>query len=415
MASLNAALSQARHAFFGWRIVVLMLGPRAAGTSVYVVGNTLFVLPMEQDLGISRGTTALLFAAGSMVGGISAPISGVVMDKLGPRRVLLASIGVMAAGYVLLSTAQNPAQVFIYFLLFISPVALNVAFNASIAFVNNWFHARKAMAMVALQVGSGLGVTAVVPLMALTISAWGWRPAALVAAGAVVVLGLPPALLSRNTPEEMGMAPDGATHAAHGLPGVGSGLTAREAMHTPAFWLIAASGLCLGGAFSGLGIHFVPIMVWKGVDEVRSAFLLTMMSFGSVPAMPVMGWAADRFGRLGTPVAVSLVTAAALAIVTLATAEWHLWVGVVLASGSLGMYPLLWAVVGHTFGRRAFSTIRGYVMAGQIAGTLGVPFGAGLLFDATGGYTHALWFIVGLWIAAAVLLMLTPRRSYVSR
>src|SRR5665811_1269732 len=91
--------------FKGWRIVGLMLGPRAAGTGTFIIGATLFVLPLERDLGLPRSVSSLLFATGATIGSLAAPASGAIMDRYGPRWVLLASVLIAAAGYVLFAVS----------------------------------------------------------------------------------------------------------------------------------------------------------------------------------------------------------------------------------------------------------------------------------------------------------------------
>ena len=81
-----------------------------------------------------------------------------------------------------------------------------------------------------------------------------------------------------------------------------------------------------------------------------------------------------------------------------------------LVSASYSLYSLLWASLGRAFGRRAYSTIRGSVMAGSIGGTTGAPILAGFLFERSDSYALALWVIVGLWVAAAAFLSVSPRR-----
>ena len=412
MAFLSTALDRVSHSFLGWRMVGLMLPPRAVGTGIFIVGSTLFVIPLEQSLGIQRSVTSLLFALSGLVGGVTAPLSGALMDRVGPRRVLLGSVVVMAVGYGLFAVSPNVAFLFAVFMLPIGLTSLNVAYNGSSGLVNNWFERYKATAMSALQVGSGLGVLLLVPALALTIETWGWRIAAVAAGAAVLLIGFPATWFSRDTPEEMGLLPDGAPAADLGSPpaGEGTGQSARAALRTPAFWVMTAAGVCFGGALSGMTIHFVPVLVWKGMDPVTGALVLTMSAAVGMPLALVAGPLADRFGPLNVAAVVSLVAGAGIAVINVAQQEWAIWGGALLFSVYFSLYSLLWAALGRTFGRRAYSTIRGYMMAGQIGGTTGVPVLAGVLFDRSGSYALTLWLIVGLWAASALLLALAARQ-----
>lgn len=413
MAILSTTLDRARSSFYGWRMIGLMLGPRAAGTGIFVVGSTLFIIPLEESLGINRGVSSVLFALSGLVGGLSAPLSGALMDRYGPRKVLLVSVAVMALGYVGFALSPNIVVVFVVFLVPIGLTSLNVAFNGSSGLVNNWFDRLKATAMSTMQVGSGVGVLALVPALALIIEASGWRVAAFAAAGAVLLLGFPATWASRDTPEEMGLLPDGAPAPEGGSPPAAQdgGMSAQAAMRTPTFWLITGAAFCFGGATAGLGIHFVPIMDWKGIDPVSAALMLTVSTaFGAVIALAA-GRLADRFSPSLVAAIVALMAGAGVLVINVVETAPAIWAGAVLVSASYSLYSLLWASVGRAFGRRAYSTIRGSVMAGSIGGTTGAPILAGFLFERTDSYGLALWLIVGLWAAAAAFLSVsTPKR-----
>ena len=173
MAIFSSTIRRARSGFYGWRIVALMLGPRSVGNGVYVFGNTLFVIPLEESLGLSRSLSSLMFAIGGVIGGLSAPVSGMLMDRWGPRRVLIWSVLIGAAGYGLFAGSPNLMVAFIIFLGPISLVMLNIAFNASSGIINNWFNRYKSTAFALMQGGSGLGSLAIITALAFAIDAWG--------------------------------------------------------------------------------------------------------------------------------------------------------------------------------------------------------------------------------------------------
>ena len=390
-----------------------MLGPRAGGTGVYILGGTLFVIPLEESLGLQRSTSALLFALGSTMASVSAFASGAIMDRYGPRLVLLGSVLISALGYLLFAAAQNTVVVFIVFVFVISPVILNVAFNASAAYINNWFHRSKATAMSILQVGSGMGALIIVPTLAFAIDTWDWRIAAVVGAAFIVAFGLPAAVFSRNTPEELNMMPDGEPWTSEARSVTIWEPTAKEAFRTRSFWFLVAAVLCFGGAQAGLQVHFVPVMVWKGLDGVEGALILTVMALVSTPAVLVMGPLADRLGRLRVAGMMSALVATGVVLLNLGDSRVSIWGAALIMAPNFGMYPLIWAALGHAFGRKAFSTIRGGVMALQAPATLGLPILAGVLFDSTGSYASVLWIIAGLWAVTAIFLFLAPSHTHV--
>tara|TARA_B100000519_G_scaffold12044_1_gene9200 strand:- start:813 stop:2060 length:1248 start_codon:yes stop_codon:yes gene_type:complete len=408
--------------FYGWKIVALMIGPRSAGNGVYILGNTLFVIPLEESLGLGRSVSSLMFALGGVIGGISAPVSGILMDRWGPRRVLIISVLIGCIGYFLLGLAPNILILFLIFLGPISLVMLNVAFNASSGIINNWFDRYKSTAFSLMQGGSGLGSLIIITVLAYSIDSWGWRTASGIAGLLVLAIGLPTAYASRNTPEELGLQPDGTNKSVSGsqeLPirkakgylVVLEGMDSMQAMKTIRFWMLAISSTIFGGAIATLGIHFVPIMVWKGLTEVQGAMMLTFLALGSAFTVIFVGTLADRYGRLLIASIACIFLGIAIFILRLGGTGISLWIAVAVLSASSCLYPLTWSIVGELFGRKSYSTIRGYMMAVQSVGTLVMPLIAGFVYDSTEDYSLTLMVLTVLWMMAAVLLFVTPRKS----
>ncbi|MCH2531881.1 MAG: MFS transporter [Dehalococcoidia bacterium] len=408
--------------FYGWKIVALMIGPRSAGNGVYILGNTLFVIPLEESLGLGRSVSSLMFALGGVIGGISAPVSGILMDRWGPRRVLIISVLIGCIGYFLLGLAPNILILFLIFLGPISLVMLNVAFNASSGIINNWFDRYKSTAFSLMQGGSGLGSLIIITVLAYSIDSWGWRTASGIAGLLVLAIGLPTAYASRNTPEELGLQPDGTNKSVSGsqeLPIrkakgyliVLEGMDSMQAMKTIRFWMLAISSTIFGGAIATLGIHFVPIMVWKGLTEVQGAMMLTFLALGSAFTVIFVGTLADRYGRLLIASIACIFLGIAIFILRLGGTGISLWIAVAVLSASSCLYPLTWSIVGELFGRKSYSTIRGYMMAVQSVGTLVMPLIAGFYYDSTEDYSLTLMVLTVLWMMAAVLLFVTPRKS----
>jgi MFS family permease len=138
-----------------------------------------------------------------------------------------------------------------------------------------------------------------------------------------------------------------------------------------------------------------------------------VMALVSTPAVLIMGPLADRFGRLTVAGGAALMVALGLVLLNLSSPVWSIWGAALIMAPNFGLYPLIWAALGHAFGRKAFSTIRGTVMALQVGGTMGLPILAGVLFDRTESYSAVLWIIAAMWLTAAALLFIAPNRSYV--
>lgn len=406
--------NQLFHGFYGWRILFLLFGPRSIGAVSIGIGTSLFVLPLEQELEISRGATALLFAIGGFLHNASAPLSGALIDRRGPRQVLAFSLIITAGGYVLFSQSHSIVMVYVAWVALISLAAPNVAWNASSSIVNNWFNRRKAQAMSMLGIGSSLGGVLLVPIVAFVIGQWDWRIAALLMAGLLLLFGLPAVLFTKNHPEEMNLHPDGDLRpeggtVARAFETPDGEVAMKAALGTRAFWTVTGVVVCFSAAIAALNIHMVPMLVSKDMEETTAGFALSLRAFVSIPIMVSAGWLGDKFGRLAMTTIMVLTFGAGLLLLSVSTASWHLWLSVVLLAGSQGLYPLTWAAVGGLFGRMSYATIRGYIMAAAAVGATALPAAVGFLFEWQNSYSLSLLIIAAICGVSATFMVLTPR------
>ena len=417
MTSDTQKLQQKRSGFYAWRVLALMLGPRAGGAGVVQFSSTNFVIPLETALGVSRGLISTIFALGMLVSSITSPVLGIVIDKFGARKILFATTLLVGGGFMLLSQAHSVLVVGIAYIGFVGLGFMTLAFQGTSVIVNNWFDKYKAMAMSILQVGASFGAFILVPLLAYIIDSVGWREAAFAAGVIIIVIGVPGVVFSRNTPEEVGLGPDGvppdpSVASSSSVAPELTGLTAMQAARTTVFWTISFATVFSTAATFTLQIHFIPMLVWKGMGPVGAAGLLSILALVSIPVTIFTGALGDRFHRPKVAAVLSAVVGLGVLVLTLGTELWMFWIAIVLISGFQGLFPLVWAATGEAFGRRAFGTIRGSITAVQVLGTATMPVIAGTIFDRTGSYTIALWMVIGCTLLTSLFFLLTPRMTY---
>jgi len=417
MTSDTQKLQQKRGRFYAWRILALMLGPRAGGAGVVQFSSTAFVIPLETTLGVSRSLISAILTLGLTVSSLTSPVLGILIDKFGARKVLFATTLLVGGGFMLLSQAHSVLVVGIAYIGFVGLGFMTLAFQGTSVIVNNWFDKYKAMAMSILQVGASFGAFILVPLLAYIIDSMGWREAAFVAGVIIIVLGIPGVVFSRNTPEEVGLGPDGIprdpvlTSRSPMAPEL-TGLTAMQAARTTVFWTLSFATVFSTAATFTLLLHFVPILVWKGMTPLGAAGLVGALAAISIPIVLLVGALGDRFHRPKVAAVLSAVVGLGVLVLILGTELWTFWIAVVLISGIQGLFPLVWAATGEAFGRRAFGTIRGAITAVQVLGTATMPVIAGTIFDRTGSYTIALWMVIGCTLLTSLFFLLTPRMTY---
>ena len=403
--------------FYGWWVVAGSSAVNAFGGGVYFYGFSIFFLPIKEALNLTSAATSLVFSLSRAEGAFEGPISGYLIDRFGPRRILTIGVVFVGGGYVLLSQVNSYLGFLLVYLGVIS-LAFNGAFSgATMASVNSWFIRRKGLAMAVSSAAYGLGGAIVPPVLGLAVVHLGWRMSAALAGIFIIAVVIPAAQLLRRSPESMGLRPDGDEPGPPAAPGKVAEETAatevdftvKEAVRTPTLWILAVGNTLRNGALGALVVHFVPIMVWKGVSEPSAAFMLGAMSLMSIPTRIGMGWLSDRWSRPRLLAAGMVLGAAGMVVLNRSSSLWQIWAFIGMFSMVEGLGTLNWAMVGEFYGRRHFATLRGIVNLVGSWGMVVMPFVAGIIFDRTGSYTNALWIWVVTYLMAMVLFTFIRR------
>ncbi len=402
---------QTRKVFYGWWIVAAGFCLIGLDSGLLSQAFGIYFVRLQTEFGWSRTTLSGAYSLVRVESGILGPLQGWLTDKLGSRVVASAGLVLFAIGYFLLSHAGSVLAFFAA--LFLVSVGDSLfSFLTISAALANWFHRKRATAMGLASAGAGLG-----GLLVLSVAWWtgrfGWRETAIYSAILALVVGLPVAQLMRHRPESYGYLPDGAPVSDQRAGNVGQaareasvvrndvstdGFTARQALRTSAFWLLALGHASAVTAVSAVNVHLVPHLVQKLELSIRGAagvvaVLTVFMVFGMVGG----GLLGDRIDKRAIAVVCMLGHTVALVVLALAPSLTFVFAFAVLhglAWGTRG--PLMSAMRADYFGRKAFATIMGFSsLIVLVAGMAGVLF-AGVLADLTGGYE------LGFLVLAAV-------------
>ncbi|MBI2539625.1 MAG: MFS transporter, partial [Deltaproteobacteria bacterium] len=132
-------LSKVKGLFYGWKMVAAASALRVLGAGLHSYGFTVFFLPVSQDLGLSRTATSFAFSLARAEGAIEGPIVGHLLDRYGPRPVMLAAVLLMGSGYLLLSTVNTYVTFLIVYLGVISLAHSGGFMHAPMVLTNTWF------------------------------------------------------------------------------------------------------------------------------------------------------------------------------------------------------------------------------------------------------------------------------------
>ncbi len=383
--------------FYGWWIVaVCFVGYFMIG-GLYSHGLAVYFLPLTRDLGLSRAQLSFAFTVRAFEGGVDGPIVGYLVDRLGPRFMMRAGVTLAGVGFALLATTQE----FVSFLLvFVGLLGVGVSagiHHSCLAIMNQWFARHRSMAMTIGFLGGEFGGALLTPVVTLMVLNQGWRETALWSGLLIPAVILPCTLLLHNSPEAIGLRRDGDAEppvdaSRPKVAPVSNDFTVKQALHTMPFWRMAiAVGVRLFGK-SALQIHFVPLLVWKGLGEQDAGVLVAVLAIGQIPARLVGAWLGDRWSMTRVPSLAALGGVGAVAVLLFGPQD-SAWVGVLFAllfACGEGGNLVAWGLIGDYYGRRNYATLRG--MVNLISSPLSLPAATwmGWVFDSTGSYSGAL-------------------------
>ncbi|MDO8957371.1 MAG: MFS transporter [Deltaproteobacteria bacterium] len=404
-----------KRVFYGWWIVALGSLINAVGVGIIYHSFTVFFLPLKRDLGVSSAAISLLYGAARLEGGIEGPVVGHLIDRFGSRWLIIIGASLAGIGLILLSTVHS---FFAFFLIYVLVVALgsNAGFFHPVSTaVNKWFIRRRGIGFSIISASGSVGGMIMAPLLSYIILDFGWRNGAIFAGLIILIVALPSALPMKRSPEAMGLYPDGQPPPKNPIQGLNPApqevfevnFTVREALRTLPFWLLTA-GISLRLLVTvALNTHFVPILVWKGMSEAASAYLVSVSALGSIIASLALGWLGDRWNKALLSSLCIVPTIIAMLGLVFSQETNVLYFFPIGFAITMGTAPLNWALIGDFFGRGSYATIRGIMGIGYGTATFLSPIYAGWIFDRTESYTLVLiTFAIILLIASTFFAIL---------
>ncbi len=428
---LRARLSRRLPFYYGWVILAAASVPSFGARAVMAVATlSVFVVPMTDEFGWSRGQFSGAVSLGALFGLIVSPFAGRLVDRYGSGVMLSASsavVGLCAIGLSLISPVWSFYALYVPGrAVFSSPLELGTS-----TAVSNWFIRRRPMALAYMGIIQGIGLTIFPVIAQVLINGWGWRTAWLALGVFTIGTGIAPALvLMARRPEDMGLEPDpekngqaaaGGGPSSSGIPGgevsvverrnparhAESNYTVRQALATRAFWVLTIFSVFGFVVQAGVSLHQVPHYIGQGVPTHLAALTASTFAFGQVPG--VFFWSAlARRVPLRYLLSAAAATMAVGAIGTGFSSSLSAGIpmGFLLGFGVGGLHLLLRLTWADYYGRTHLGSIRGLTLPAQIGGQAMGPIIAGFMFDATGGYVMP-FTIFGIIVAVAAVMVLT--------
>ncbi len=354
-----------------------------------------FLLAFLEEFRWSRAETSLAYSISAFASGASAPFVGALVDRLGPRRLVLLGGSLLALGLVGSAYVHALWQLILLYGFLMTIGANCLGLVVFVPMLSRRFVGNRGMAIAIVQSANGLARAVSAPVAQILISTIGWRHAYLAQAALMAALVWPLAALfpldeapARAVPSSQSPAGERVTDRP-----ARRGWTLAEAIATPHFWLLFTVYLCTGLGSFFVSLHQLAFAVDVGFDKLYAASVLGLGALLSVAGVIVTGTLSDYIGRELSAVlayVVSIVGVICALFITGPDHAWLLWIHACffgLTWGARG--PSVTAKTADLFPGPNLGAILGVITVGTGIGSAVGAWGAGWIFDVSGSYRLA--------------------------
>ncbi|WP_217705684.1 MFS transporter [Peristeroidobacter soli] len=367
----------------GWRLLLACVAGVAFGSigfATYSIGA--FVKPLEAEFGWSRADVqgAILFSMG--LGGIAAPLAGMLIDRFGAR--LIALTGLIGAGIGFLSAAWATSSIWTFYLAYALVACLGagsgpVSWTRAIA---GQFQKSRGLALGLALSGTGVSAIFVPPYVVSLIESFGWRIGFVGLSLLPVAIALPIAYLFFR-PRDTAMPKPGSGVQATQQPG----LTALEALRSYRFWVLMLSIIAMYLGITGIIPNLIPALTDRGYSPSAAAAVQSVFGLAVIFGRLLVGWLIDRYWAPAVAAAV-LTPPVVACIIFLNDVPYAAYLFAALLAGMAAgaELDLLAFFTARYFGLRSYARTYSLLYAGvAVAAGIG-PAAFAYVYEMTGSY-----------------------------
>ncbi len=402
---------------YAWIVVAVTFLAVLASQAVRAAPGVI-ITSLESEFGWSRAAISFAIALSILTFGLGGPLGGTLIDRFGPRRVMLAGTVCIVAGLFGLLLVRDLWQLYLVWGL---PIGIGTGAVGGVlgaAVAHRWFRTNRGMIIGLFGGATSAGQLVFVPAMAaLTVGeGWRWALGLLVAAGLLMLA--PIALLMRDRPEDVGARAVGEadviTTEVQAEDRRSTPL--REAMRTRDFWLLAGSFFVCGYTSNGLvGTHLIPHAVEHGFTEVTAASAVALLGSMNIVGTLASGYFTDRFDNRKLLAAYYGFRATSLfALPLIYDVRWLFVFALVYGLDWIATVPPTANLVATIYGRASLGTIYGWIFFSHMVGAAIAAFAGGFFRDLLGDY-HLMFVSAGILGFIAVSLALRISTPAVTR
>ena len=380
-----------------------------------IVGLALYGLPFYYDFFVREfGWSRTQVTSGNaisklLIGPLFGFAAGWIVDRFGPRRLMIA--GILLAGGALVGLAHMTALWMFYFFYILN--ALGYVCGGPLpnqVLLSRWFNEARGKAMGVAYLGIGIGGYLVLRLSPRLVDAFRWRGALQALGFIIVAIALPLAWFVRDEPSVVA----GAGDALPRRSGVrASGVAPIAGVFTdPAFYLLAIGSMCSIAAVGGTNQHlklFLSLDL-KYSQDAAASIASTVLAC-SIAGRLIMGWLADRLPRKHVMLLIYALVAGSIPLLFAVGTSASLYVfAVIFGLGLGGEYMIVPLIAAELFGVRVLGRLLGVILTADGVAEATAPMLVGHLRDTSGSYRSGFIVLILIALAGTAAITMLPRR-----
>lgn len=387
-----------------------------------MASSGVFLAPFEKEFGWNRSVISLAFGISLFFYGFAGPFMAALLEKFGLRKMMLAAMGTLLFGLLLIYLMNQSWQLIIIWGIIIGLGASLFLTVLSPYVANHWFKEKRGLATGILTASTAMGQLLLLPVLAIIIENYSWRWAIGLIMLLCVIMFTVIFLFIKNSPRDIGILPYGqhveleeVDKSTNGNPiiiafnGLSAAIRAKE------FWLLAGSFFFCGFSTNGLvGTHFISYCISFGIPLVTAASLLSFMGVFNIVGTTLSGWLSDRIDNRWLLFWYYLFRGVSLVILPFALMEGNLtWILVFTVFYGLDWVATVPPTINLTrqiFGLHKSAIIYGWIFASHQVGAAAAAYGGGIVYSYFNTYTWA-FFMAGVFCVMASLFVIIIKKQ----
>lgn len=415
----NQVMNLIRTGYYGWPMLFAVAIAQITSWGVLYYAFTVFLDPMQRELGWSTATLTGAYSLALLVSGIAALPVGRWLDRYGPR--LMMTIGSILATLLVIGWAVVDSVLGFYLIWAGIGLAMSVTlYEPAFVIVARWFHRLRSRALTMLTFVAGFASVVYIPLAGWLVVSYDWRTALWIMAVLMAIGTIPiHALVLRRSPEDIGERPDGDREEQEPVENATSSspspaapiLTLRDALGQRVFWWTAAAFVLANFSTLAIFVHLVPFLISEGFSPAFSASMAGIAGIMALPGRLIFTPLGEYIRRQYVAAMTFGCIAFGLAILLLLDSRVGVITFVVLFGIAFGaITPARAAIIADLYGSTNYGAISGALATGITFARAASPVTAGVIVTVTGSYVPVFVMLLSTMLLALVAVLRTVGR-----